>query len=619
MYGYLKTVDSDWYNQRLVGFFYCIMLAFLCLVLRLFYLQVIMGEELWRLSKNNCIRLQLVDASRGLIFDTNGELLVDNRPSFDLSVVLHDSENIDHVIERLAQYLSVSAVELEEKIKKYKGSYFNPVLLKRDIGRDALAVIEAHKFNLPGVVVNVHSLRNYIYKKSAAHLIGYLSEINAEELRTSSYKGCRGGDYIGRFGAEKLCEESLRGKRGGRQVEVNVEGRLIKVLKTVDAEPGFNVYLTIDGMLQRKAEELFAEKIGAVAVMDVANGQILALHSSPSFDQNFFVSGMSADKWKTLVENPFRPLENKVIQGQYPPASVYKIVTAIAGLEEGVINKETRFECTGSCKYGNRSYGCWKQWGHGSTDIIIALSQSCDVFFYNVGKGLGVDKLAWYARACGLGKPTGIMLDKEASGLVPTAAWKKRRTGVPWQGGETLSLAIGQSFNLVTPIQILVLTGAIANGGVRYKPDIIKRIDTADGETVYESNAQVVGRLPVSEKNIEIIKKGLWAVVNNKKGTARSVHLDKIEFSGKTGTAQVVSRKTKKILDESGESLFTKAHAWFVAYAPSNNSKIAIVVLVEHGEHGSTAAAPIAAELIRFFLNKSETDLWKNKSVVLDG
>lgn len=602
MHSYLRTVDSDWYNRRLTSVFCFAMAGFAFLVIRLFYLQVINGEELRRLSENNCIRLQHIDSPRGLIFDRNGKLLVDNRPSFDLSIILNDSEDIDLTLKNLAKYLPVSVPELKEKIKKKKVSRFKPVILERDIGRDALAVIEVHKFDLPGVVVNVRPLRNYVNKESAAHLIGYLSEINADELRSGRYEDCRGGDYIGRFGSEKFCERFLRGKRGGQQVEVNAAGRLIKVLKTVEAQPGFNVYLTIDSILQQKSEELLAGKVGAVGVMETSTGQILALASSPFFNPNLFVSGMSSKEWKTLASNPFRPMENKVVQGQYPPASVYKIITAMAGLEEGIIDKNTLYECSGRYKHGNRTYRCWKRWGHGKMDVVTALSQSCDVFFYNVGKALGVDKLAWYARACGLGEKTGIMLDKEARGLIPMAAWKKRRTGMSWQSGETLSVAIGQSYNLVTPIQVLLLTGAVANGGTIYEPSMVKRIDDSAGKTVYKRDAKVVGSLPCSKTTLEIIKRGLWDVVNTRNGTAWGARLDEIEFSGKTGTAQVVSRTTKDMKGELNESPFTRPHAWFAAYAPSVNSEIAVVVLVEHGEHGSTAAAPIARELIKTYL-----------------
>jgi len=604
---YLKTSDTDWYKQRLIRVMICVAGAFFILLLRLFYLQVIQGQELRRLSENNCIRLQSTDPSRGMIFDRNGTLLVDNRPAFDLSIILKDAKPVDRTIEKLAKLIDVPVSELMKKLKHGKGvSSYKPILLKQDIGRDALAAVEVRKFDLPGIVVNVKARRHYINRQSAAHLIGYLSEINSDELKSGKYPECKGGDFIGKFGVEKVFEPFLKGKRGGRQVEVNVMGQVVKVLKTVDAQPGQNIYLTIDHILQEKAEALLEDVAGAVVAIDPETGNILVMASSPSFDQNAFVDGMSHKQWRSLISNPLRPMANKAIQGEYPPASTFKIITAIAGLEEGVIDGNTTMHCPGYYKYGNRIYRCWRRGGHGSVNILKALSQSCDVFFYQVGQKLGVDKLAFYAKACGLGSATGINLENEAGGLIPTASWKKRRTGIAWQGGETLSVAIGQSYDLATPLQMLVLTSALANGGTRYKPLILKSVKTVDGDIVIQNKRQVIGKLPASKKTLAIVKKGLWEVVHNPKGTGRISYIKGIDISGKTGTAQVVGRKNNPDLSEKDLPDHFKAHAWFVAYAPSVDPQIAVAVLVEHGEHGSSAAAPIAREIIRTYLEKDK-------------
>ena len=606
---YLKTADSDWFKQRLVVVMYCVIAAFVVLICRLFYLQVIEGEEFRRLSENNCIRLQSIDPQRGLIYDRNRVLLVDNRPSFDLSIILNDAKPINNTIKKLSEYIKVPADDLMSKIKKCKGiSIYKPFLLKRDIGRDALAAIEARKYDLPGIEVNVMPRRHYINRQTAAHLIGYLSEINSDELKSAKYSGCGSGDFIGKFGVEKAYGSYLRGKRGGRQVEVNATGQVVRILQTVDALPGHNIYLTIDLKLQQKAEELLEGLAGAVIAMDPATGEILALASSPSFDQNSFVTGMSHEQWHALVSNRFRPMENKAVQGRYPPASTYKIVTAIAGLEEGIITKDTRFYCPGHYKCGDRDFRCWKKVGHGNIDIVTALAESCDVFFYQVGQKLGIDRLAWYAKACGLGSPTGIKLDNEASGLIPTAAWKKRRTGIAWQIGETLSVAIGQGYNLASPLQMLLLTSAVANNGIRYKPLILKTIETAEGKIISDDSLhtkrEIAGKLPASRQTLEIVKKGLWEVVNGRKGTARIARIDGIDISGKTGTAQVVGRQEDEDSDEEDRAYHLKPHAWFVAFAPSDEPKIAVVVIVEHGGHGSSTAAPIARELIKTYLGR---------------
>jgi len=600
---YLKTADSNWYKQRIIGVVVFVLAAFSILLLRLFFLQIIKGEEFRRLSENNSIRLQNIDPSRGMIFDRGGRLLVDNRPSFDVSIILRDARPVKETIKKLSGYIKFPADELMMKVASKKGiSLYKPVLLKQDIGRDTMAAVEVHKYELPGIVVNVRPRRHYINKESAAHLIGYLGEINPGELSSGKFSGCRQGDLIGKFGAEKTYESFLRGKRGGRQVEVNAVGQVIKVLKTVDSHPGYNFYLTIDQAVQEKAEALLEGVVGAAVAMEPATGQILALVSNPSFDQNSFVSGMSIDQWESLTSDPLKPLTNRVVQGEYAPASTYKIVTAIAGLEEGVIDENTTFTCPGYYKFQNREYRCWKKAGHGTMRIVNALAQSCDVFFYNVGQRVGVDRLAWYAKECGLGARTGIYLDHEMQGLIPTAAWKKRRFGIKWQEGETLSIAIGQGFNLVTPHQMVTLISEVANGGTRYRPEILKHIETAEGKIIRETKPQKIGMLPVSRKTMELVKQGLWEVVNYEKGTARGARIHGVDISGKTGTGQVVSRKEDE--DESERELpdHLKPHAWFVAYAPSENPAIAVAVIVEHGEHGSGTAAPVAREMIKTYL-----------------
>jgi penicillin-binding protein 2 len=297
-------------------------------------------------------------------------------------------------------------------------------------------------------------------------------------------------------------------------------------------------------------------------------------------------------------------MSNRAIQGEYPPGSTYKIITALAGLEEGVIDEKTILNCPGYYRFGNRVYRDWKKGGHGKVDIIKAVEESCDVFFYQVGQRLGVDRLAWYAKAFGLGTPTGINLDQEAHGLIPTAAWKKKRTGVPWQGGETLSIAIGQGFNLATPLQMAVLVAAVANGGNRYRPMILDRIKSVDGQIIQKNEPKLIGKLPVSPFNLDLVKLGLWKVVNGENGTARGSRLADIDISGKTGTSQVISRKEGEMLPEEDMPVHLRAHAWFVAYAPSENPSIAVAVVVEHGEHGSGTAAPIAKEMIKTYLRK---------------
>jgi penicillin-binding protein 2 len=452
----------------------------------------------------------------------------------------------------------------------------------------------------------------------AAHLIGYLSEINATELSSEKYEGYDSGEYIGKYGVEKTMESNLRGERGGRQVEVNVRGQVVRVLKTVTGRAGHNVYLTIPYDLQAKAEALLGNTAGAIVAMDPANGELLALASSPSFDPNVFVEGMSREQWQALASNSSKPLENKVLQSEYPPASVYKIVVSLAGIEEGLISNSTSIFCPGFYQFGSRAYRCWRKGGHGSVGFIEALSQSCDVFYYQIGQQLGVDRLAWYARACGLGGPTGIDVDHESSGLIPTAEWKFRRFGEVWHRGETLSIAIGQGYNLVTPLQLVVLTAAVANGGIRYAPQMIKSVQTVEGEIVYTSTPRVTGRLPVSASTLAKVREGLRAVVEGQSGTARIARVEGLSISGKTGTAQVFSRGAGDTGTGKKTPKNLKDHAWFVAYAPSEAPRIAVAVLVEHGEHGASAAAPLARDLIKAYLMAPEPEKSGGPSIAID-
>ncbi len=603
----LGAPDVEWYKPRLNGVMYFILGAFILLFVRLFYLQLMEGEDLRRLSQHNSIRLQSLDSPRGLVFDRNEKVLVDNRAAFDLSIIPRDAKPIGPTVKSLARFLDVSVSELEAKLKHKNGiSSYQPVLLKHDIGRNALAAIEVHKLDLPGVVIDVKPQRDYLYQTSAAHLIGYLSEVNSNELKSRKYLNYKAGDLIGKFGIEKTYEQFLRGTRGCRQVEVNVTGQVVRVLNTVNSEQGNSVYLSIDYRLQAKAEELLKGKAGAVVALDPRNGDVLALASSPTFDQNAFINGMSRAKWKALAGNPLRPMENKAVQGEYPPASTYKIITAMAGLETGIIDKKRTVFCPGSYAFGDRVFRCWKKEGHGTVNLVKALAQSCDVYFYQLGHRLGVDRIAKYARAAGLGKATGINLDQEASGLIPTAEWKRRRFGVAWQKGETLSVAIGQGYNLATPLQMAVVMAAVGNGGTLLRPLILKKIETPEGKLLFKNKPETTGQLPVSRKTLEIVRKGLWGVVHHARGTARRVRIKGMDISGKTGTAQLFGRKDDETETEGVVSSHLIPHAWFLAYAPSETPRIALAVIVEHGDSGSRAAAPIARELIRLYMAKDK-------------
>lgn len=608
---YLQRVDPAWYRNRLFGVMCCIMAAFLFLAGRLVYMQIIQGESYYRISKNNCIRRERIQAFRGLIYDRNGHLLVENRPSFNLEMIERDAEPLDQTVKKICAYLELEPADIMNKLEKGNGGGYEPVLIREDVDRNTMAAIAAHRFELPGISIETRARRHYRYPSLASHLLGYLGEISPKEIRDSQSRDRPKGVYIGRFGVEKAFEDYLAGDPGGRIVQVNAGGQIVDVLDKVPPDPGHNIYLTIDYELQQMVETLLGEKTGAVVAMVPDSGEILAMASSPAFNQNRFVDGMGRKEWQSLSGNLNQPMTNKALQGEYPPASTYKIVTAMAALEEEIVSVDEEIYCPGHYQYGNRLYNCWKEIGHGHLNVVEALSQSCDVFFYHMGKRLDVDTIAKYAHACGLGSPTGIHLDGEADGFIPTAEWKRRQYGIPWQRGETLSIAIGQGYNLVTPLQMAVLISAIANGGVRYQPTILKTIETVEGKQVKNGASDISGRLPASKKTLKIIRKGLWRVVNARHGTAYWHVRDKsVEISGKTGTAQIISRKKGEGRSEDIGDRY-KPHAWFIGYAPSENPKIAVSVLVEHGEHGSSGAGPIAGKLMQNYLDKPDMTINK--------
>lgn len=597
---FLDTIDSEWFNHRLTRFLVLVLIAFAFLYARLVYLQLVEGKEYRRLSEINSIRIQDIVAPRGLIADRNGRLLVENRPAFDLQIIPKDAKPLDRTLGTLSRFLKEPPESIRNRIRAAKKTGpLKPIIIREDISRDLLAAIEVHKYELPGVVVNISSKRHYMFNQHAVHLLGYLGEISPDELLQDPYAEYKGGDYIGKFGIEKSYESVLHGKRGGRQVEVNATGQIVRIMDTVKALAGQNIVLTIDQELQQTAEKLFEGKVGAAVAVDPNNGEVLALVSSPSFDPNMFLGGLSREQWQGLISNPQRPMENKVLQAEYPPASTYKILTALAGLEEKVITPETHYFCPGFYHFANRDYRCWRKGGHGEVGVVDGIARSCDVFFYRTGEDLGVDRLAWYAKGCGLSSPTGIPIEGEGRGLIPTSEWKRRRYGEPWQKGETLSIAIGQGYNLVTPMQMCMLAAAIGNGGIRYEPMLVKSVQGSDGE-IRETQPKIVGRIPVSDETLRLVQKGLWTVVNDPKGTAYQSRIKELPFSGKTGTAQVVGRTEGD--EKSLYKPLLKDHAWFVAYAPSEKPQIAIAVLVEHGEHGSSAAAPVASQMIRSYL-----------------
>ncbi len=580
-------------------------LAFLLIFIRLWSLQVIKGSDLRHLSENNCIRLRENPADRGMLLDRQGRILAHNRPSFEVSVVPEDLRANPEALINVGKMLNMSQDEIEEKISAQKRrTPFKPVKIKSDIDWNELALLETNRVHLPGLIVDVRPRRAYDYGDLASHLIGYLGEVDENELRQSRESPYRMGALIGKYGVEYRWENDLRGTDGGQQIEVDAMGREIKPLGVVEPFPGNNLFLTIDLEVQKTAEEAYQDRAGALIAMDPKTGRILAMVSKPSFKPDIFARNILPEEWKSLVENPFHPLQNKGIQGQYPAGSVFKIITAIAGLESGAITPNTQFPCTGAFTYGNRDFRCWKEGGHGSISLHRALAESCDIYFYQLGLKVGPDIIARYATEFGLGKVTGISLPHEKAGNVPSTSWKRKRYGAPWYSGETLSFSVGQGYLLATPLQLLMLISGVANGGKILLPQVVDRVENIYGEKLEEYPPVELRNADVSEKTLHLIQEALTGAVNDPHGTGSACQLKEVKVAGKTGTAQVIAMPEDfKRGQVNRIPLKFRDHAWFVAYAPVEDPKISVAVLVEHGGFGASAAAPIAKKVIEKYLN----------------
>lgn len=601
--------ELDFFRKRTFYAAFVLIFFFAVLISRLWFLQIQQGEKYSRLADSNRVRYLEIAAPRGNILDSRGREIVTNRPSFNVVWVREDNSLDDALLKKMASILDTDVSELLASIRKMAGTPGHiPVRLAEDIDWEQVAYIENNRMDLPGIKIEVVPLRVYHYGNLASHLIGYLGEINKKELKDADEGVYRGGDLVGKMGLERLEEKALRGEKGRHYMEVNALGFEQRNLKGMDPLPGNDLQLTIDMDLQRTAEERMAEgeKAGAVVAVEVNSGRLLALASAPVLELDKFIGGISHKHWQEMLDDPLHPLINKIVQGQYPPASTYKIVTAVAGLAEGVIHADTVIYCPGHYRFGNRTYRCWKRSGHGAVDLNRALSESCDVYFYQVGQRLGVDRLAKYAHLFGLGRKTGVEMEHEKAGLIPTAAWKKKRYGKSWQEGETLSVAIGQSFNLVTPIQLTFMTATVANGGILYKPGLVENVRDPDGHIIEQFEPQIVDRLEGQGRNLQLVRKGLIEAVNGRHGTGRRARLKDLDVTvgGKTGTAQVVRLKQYRHLKEEDIPYKYRDHAWFTCFAPAENPEIAVTVLVEHGLHGGSSAAPVAQAVLETYFRE---------------
>lgn len=613
----------DFLKKRLLGAAVVVLFFFVLIVLRLWTLQITDGSEYEKRSDGNRVRIREIAAPRGHILDRNGREIVTNRPSFDVLLIQEDSPDLGDVLKRLAPVLNVDVDELWTKVREASGNpRYMPVRLKEDINWQTLAYLENHNRDFSGIRIEVQPVRVYHYEDLAANTIGYLGAISKKELDAADRSIYSGEDIIGKKGLEKLREKDLRGQKGQSYSEVDAKGFEQKQLKTVEPLSGSEIRLTLDVDLQQIAEGFMAagDKSGAVVAMEVNTGRLLATVSAPSIRIKEFIGGISQEEWKALLNNPKHPLINKVIQATYPPGSTYKMVTALAGLAKGVIDENTGYYCPGSYTFGNRTYRCWRHSGHGAVSLTRAIGESCDVYFYQVGNRVGVDSLAEYAQKLGLGIKTGVEMEYEKEGLTPTKSWKLKNRKAKWQDGETLSVAIGQGYNLVSPLQMCVMTSALANGGKVYKPKLVEQVVDLEGNIVESFAPELVSQLSGMDRYFKLIRAGMEEVVQGKHGTARSVAIEGLRIAGKTGTAQVVRLAQYRGLKEADIPYAFRDHAWFTCYAPAENPEIAVTVLVEHGLHGGSGAGPVArAVLNQYFHGKiGDKNAGKAVPVIID-
>lgn len=568
------------------------------LIGRAAYLQIYQGEYYAGLADGNRIRIVPSMAPRGTFYDRNGELLVTNRPGFSVSLLPLTAPISDDVIDRLSDLLKVPTDEIKTKIAGHSG--FNPIRIKTDVTPDIVSIIEEQKSQYPGVVIEVTPIRDYILKQEGAHTFGYVSEINDTELEKMKDEGYKSGDIIGKFGLEKVYDKELRGENGGQQVEVDVSGKPVQILGRKEPIPGDDLELTIDINLQQAAEKAVDEQLtqigahaAAAVVMNPQTGEILAMVSRPAFDPNLFAHGISSKDWNQLNNNPYHPMDNKTITGEYPPGSTFKIVTGTAALTEGVVTPDEQIFDSGHhwiIPKGNADGEAL-----GWLNFRTALAHSDNVYFYEMGNRLGIDRLEKYARMFGLGAKTGIDLPYEATGLVANRRYKEKNfDDGEWYLSETFDAAIGQGFNLVTPLQAAMVMGEIAADGKRYKPHVVNRIIAPDGSVVKDFQPELLSQLDVPEEDIKLVQDGLHDVT--KYGTAASSFRGfTVDIAGKTGTA---------------ENSQGRDHGWFVAYGPFDNPNIVVAVIVENGGYGSQSAVPIGRKIFEaaFGLNQDSGD-----------
>jgi penicillin-binding protein 2 len=587
------------------------------LVGRLYVLQIVDYNHFTTLSDKNRIRVKALPPARGLIYDRNGVIMANNLPAYRLEIIKEQVEDLDQTLIDLKQYVDYSDLDLRLYLRAAnRRRSFESIPLRLNLNDEEVARLAVNLYKFDGVEINARLTRNYPQGDHAVHVLGYVGRIDVKDLELVNENNYAGTSHIGKLGLEKFYESQLHGTVGVQQVEVNSRGRTLRVLSETAPLPGDNLYLTIDSKLQKVAEQAFGDLTGSVVAINPRNGEVLALVSMPKFDPNLFVNGISYNNYDKLRNSKQQPMFNRALSGQYPPGSTTKPFFGLAGLEAGTINSQSTIFCPGFYRLPNKEhrYRDWKKQGHGYMNLKGAITQSCDVYFYDLSYRLGIDKMSAFLDKFGFGKKTGIDSTGEVSGLLPSREWKRKTLNRPWFPGETLNTGIGQGTFLVTPLQLANSTGALSLNGLRYRPHLVNALENGSSGIKADIPIEQVSEGGVSKKlNWEQVHKDMVNVVHGLHGTANRINRGlTYRIAGKTGTAQVYGIAQDDEYDEDTVINRLRDHALFMSYAPSENPQIAVAVIVENGGHGSSVAAPIARKVLDAYLvdiDKSESDL----------
>lgn len=565
---------------------------------RLWQLQLLRGESFVEMSQSNRVRIVRLPPPRGKIIDSAGNIVAENNPSFTFSIVPGELKDSQKLIQNCSDILGMTPEKLRGMLERSRTiPRFMNYPLKRNMSLEEVSLLKSQLSDLKGVSLEAKPRRVYPWGETLCHVAGTLGEISSEALVKGPKLGYHAGDVVGKSGIEKEYETHLKGEEGWERIEIDAKGRQLGVFSKHAPQQGADVMLTVNAEFQRYVEDVFIHRAGSVVAVDPDSGRILAMASKPGFDLNMFSPSISERQWKTLNSDPLHPLENRSIRGLYSPASTFKIVTAAAGLAENLIDPQHKFTCKGDLELRGQVFRCWNHYGHGKVGLHRAIVESCDIYFYELGLRLGGDRIARWASLFGLGQPTGIGLPQELPGLLPTTAWKLRTYGAPWKEGETVTLAIGQGYLVSTPVQLAMMTAALANGGKLLKPAIVQKVVSPGGKVVFDHVPLVRRHISLDPAALSLLSAAMRDVVADKRGTGRRCRIAGLNIKAKTGTSQVI-RVKERIGEDDQIPYHERTHAIFIAYVDDQPKKFALVVIVEHGGGGGASAAPIARKII---------------------